>query len=44
MVSLKRILRDYKDACSVNGLIGVWGFVDDSAFLTKADTFALRPA
>jgi type IV secretory pathway VirB4 component len=36
VVSIKRIFRDYKEAGSVNGLIGVWGFVDDSAFLTKA--------
>ena len=36
MLSVKRILRDYEDAGSVNSLISLWGFVDDSAFLTKA--------
>ena len=35
MLSMKRILRDYEDAGSVNSLISVWGFVDDTAFLTK---------
>ena len=36
MLSVKRILRDYEDAGSVNSLISLWGFVDDSAFMTKA--------
>ena len=36
MLSVKRILRDYEDAGSVNSLISVWGFVDDAAFLTKS--------
>jgi type IV secretory pathway VirB4 component len=36
VLSVKRILRDYEDAGSVNSLISVWGFVDDAAFLTKA--------
>src|SRR3954463_5325002 len=36
MVRLRRILRDYKDAGSVNGLVSLWGFVDDTTFLTKA--------
>jgi type IV secretion/conjugal transfer VirB4 family ATPase len=36
VVKLARILRDYEDAGSVNGLIGIWGFVDDVTFLTKA--------
>ena len=36
MLSVKRILRDYEDAGSVNSLISLWGFVDDAAFLTKA--------
>ena len=36
MLSVKRILRDYKDAGSVNSLISLWGFIDDAAFLTKA--------
>ena len=36
MVRLGRILRDYRDAGSVNGLLALWGFVDDTTFLTKA--------
>ena len=36
MVRIDRILRDYREAGSVNGLLAVWGFVDDDAFLTKA--------
>lgn len=36
MVRVSRILRDYTDAGSVNSLLGLWGFVDDSTFLTKA--------
>lgn len=36
MVSLHRIVRDYGDAGSVNSLVALWGFVDDSVFMTKA--------
>ena len=36
MVRVGRILRDYQDAGSVNGLLALWGFVDDTTFLTKA--------
>ena len=36
VVSVGRILRDYRDAGSVNGLLALWGFVDDTTFLTKA--------
>ena len=36
MVRLGRILRDYRDAGSVNGLLALWGFVDETTFLTKA--------
>ena len=36
MVSVGRILRDYRDAGSVNGLLALWGFVNDTTFLTKA--------
>ena len=36
MLSIKRIFRDYEDAGSLNSLIAVWGFLDESAFLTKA--------
>ena len=36
MLSIKRIFRDYEDAGSLNSLIAVCGFLDESAFLTKA--------
>jgi type IV secretion/conjugal transfer VirB4 family ATPase len=36
MVRLSRIVRDYEEAGSVNGLLALWGFVDDAMFLTKA--------
>jgi type IV secretion/conjugal transfer VirB4 family ATPase len=36
VVSVGRILRDYRDAGSVNGLLALWGFVDETTFLTKA--------
>ena len=36
MVRIGRILRDYHDAGSVNSLLALWGFVDDTTFLTKA--------
>jgi type IV secretion/conjugal transfer VirB4 family ATPase len=36
MLTLRRILRDYQDAGSVNSLLALWGFVDDHTFLTKA--------
>jgi type IV secretion system protein VirB4 len=36
VVRLSRILRDYRDAGSVNGLLALWGFVDEGTFLTKA--------
>lgn len=35
MVSLARIFRDYRDAGAINSLIALWGFVDDTAFITK---------
>jgi len=36
MLRLKRILREYEDAASVNSLLTLWGFIDDETFLTKA--------
>jgi len=36
VVRVARILRDYREAGSVNGLLSLWGFVDDTTFLTKA--------
>ena len=36
MLRIARILRDYEQAGSVNSLLAVWGFVDETTFLTKA--------
>lgn len=36
MIRVDRIFRDYREASAVNELISLWGFVDDSTFLTKA--------
>jgi type IV secretion system protein TrbE len=36
VLTLPRILRDYKAAGSVNELLAIWGFVDECTFLTKA--------
>jgi type IV secretion/conjugal transfer VirB4 family ATPase len=36
VLTIARILRDYRDAGSVNSLMAPWGFVDDGTFLTKA--------
>ncbi|MBY0495041.1 MAG: hypothetical protein K2Y23_12585 [Cyanobacteria bacterium] len=36
MLSLSRVIRDYRDAGSVNELLAIWGFVDEQTFLTKA--------
>ena len=36
MLSIKRIVRDYRDAGTVNSLLALWGFIDDHTFLTKA--------
>jgi type IV secretion system protein TrbE len=36
VVRVARIFRDYQDAGSVNGLLALWGFVDDTTFMTKA--------
>lgn len=36
MLRIGRILRDYTDAGSVNSLLALWGFVDDTTVLTKA--------
>ena len=42
MVSVSRILKDYREAGSVNSLIALWGFVDETTFLTKAGAALLR--
>lgn len=36
MVRLAQVLRDYRDAGSLNTLLALWGFVDERTFLTKA--------
>lgn len=36
MLTMGRILHDYREAGSVNALLALWGFVDDTTFLTKA--------
>jgi type IV secretion system protein VirB4 len=36
MVNISRLLQDYRDAGSLNSLIALWGFIDDTTFLTKA--------
>jgi type IV secretion/conjugal transfer VirB4 family ATPase len=41
MMSLRRIVRDYHDAGSVNSLIALWGFVDEHTFITKAGHLGL---
>ena len=41
MVSVPRILKDYREAGTVSGLLALWGFVDEHAFLTKAGALGL---
>ncbi len=41
MVKFSRILKDYRDAGSVNGLLALWGFVEDCTFLTKTGAVGL---
>ena len=36
MVRVSRILKDFRDTGALNSLIALWGFVDDTTFLTKA--------
>ena len=36
MIPITRILKDHRDAGTVSGLLALWGFVDDTTFLTKA--------
>ena len=36
MVRIRRILKDYRETGALNSLIALWGFVDDTTFLTKA--------
>ena len=41
MLKLRRILRDYKEADSLNSLLAPWAFVDDQTFLPKAGPVGL---
>lgn len=41
MVHIPRILKDYRDAGSVNSLVSLWGFVDETTFLTKSGALGL---
>ena len=36
MVKLSQIVREYNQAGALNTLLALWGFVDETAFLTKA--------
>ena len=36
MVRIRRILKDSRQTGALNSLIALWGFVDDTTFLTKA--------
>jgi type IV secretion/conjugal transfer VirB4 family ATPase len=36
VIPLRRLLRDYHDAATVSELVGLWGFVDETTFLTKS--------
>jgi type IV secretion system protein VirB4 len=36
MVRISRILKDFRDTGALNSLIALWGFVDETTFLTKA--------
>ena len=36
MISMKRILRDYREAGALSALVSLWGFVDENVFITKA--------
>src|ERR1700686_2244699 len=36
MVRISRILKDFRETGALNNLIALWGFVDDTTFLTKA--------
>jgi hypothetical protein len=41
MVKISRILKDYREAGSVNSLIALWGFVNEVTFLTKSGAVGL---
>ena len=35
MIRLDRVLRDYRESGAINALIALWGFLDDTTFMTK---------
>ena len=39
MIPLRRIFQDHQSAGSVNALVALWGFVDDTTFMTKGGAF-----
>lgn len=41
MIRVDRILRDYRESGALNEQIALWGFIDDSTFLTKAGDVGL---
>lgn len=41
MVSIPRVLRDYREAGALNSLIAIWGFLRDGIFLTKGGHIGL---
>jgi type IV secretion/conjugal transfer VirB4 family ATPase len=41
MTRIAHITREYREAGAVNGLLALWGFVDDGTFLTKAGHMGL---
>jgi type IV secretory pathway VirB4 component len=41
VVKFSRVLKDYREAGSVNGLLALWGFVEDCTFLTKTGAVGL---
>ena len=47
MVKVSRLLKDYADAGALNDRLAVWGFVDETTFLTKSGAvgviFRLNP-
>src|SRR4051794_32106337 len=41
MVKVRRLLKDYCEAGSLNDLVALWGFIDEHTFLTKAGALGL---
>src|SRR5471030_2042374 len=43
MVRVARILKDFRETGALNSLIALWGFVDETTFLTKAGAVGVLP-